>query len=219
MDPILEPHSRDSTKLLVGTPLSNSKAYVLVFLCVDEILDKVEYVVHNQTEAYYKCLLSLPKDKLIHINAAATDPQLLCDAAQDEGEEDGREHEDIIAPAIDWAADELRVEALILRHMCAREAPEDVAANYADVNADGVRVEVHTTWSHQCGKLRFWVQCPNANHHRCFKYTFVDLYESELACARYLVAWALHGPSQDEKLLHRYFDPTADDLAAAALLF
>ena len=115
--------------------------------------------------------------------------------------------------AIDVAADDLAAEAMVLQHLGGGPAP----AVAKDFMHDGELARVHEAWSHSSGKLRYYVQCPNRMHGRCFKYSQADKFASEEDVFAFLAAWCKLGHLGGDKLVHKHAVPSEEQIAAARL--
>ena len=105
--------------------------------------------------------------------------------------------------------------------LAANAAPVALAANPAALLAErvigGVSIKFDN-WSHSSGKRRGYATCTNAEHcgeRGCFRYrTLSGFQDVKQACA-FLHAWAVHGrdrPSHDD---HKFFEPSARQVAAS----
>ena len=74
--------------------------------------------------------------------------------------------------------------------------------------------------SHVIGRQRAWIRCSKTgackNHTACFRYTTVDLFESEELCVATLAAWADGGirmPSPFTKSDHKRYEPPVEEVS------
>lgn len=227
-----EKHTIDSPKHLSTRMLSRSSLYFKVFLLLPAMwTKKAPFILHNMTEAYYRCCLHLSDLSALHtrgdlmllrekhfavIHAGGELPLLMGEARA--------EARAILDAIID---DEAVGEQLVLA-VVAPPWPAHVA-DLDDVDV-GVPAPMQPCTiqfggheckfdgaSHASGIPRGYVHCRSWQLHgkNCWKYRQVSGFRTYKECAAWLLAWELEGqaPNVTDQLLHRYCSPSPDKVA------
>lgn len=205
---------KDGAREFYRAAIRRSRWYYIALVSIDAIFAKgIGGVYHGKGEAYYKGLCLLPAERLAKLDlakmserecvkalaAAQLDPLMVEDGAEFA---DGRDEEPEPADS-----DDRIYAAIISARPMAALVPRDSSRMYAGVD---FRI-YYDNCSHQSGRQRAWVVCPDTGHSRCFRYRFLDSFPSGAHCEAFLIAWA--HPAVDGSLRreeHQRFIPTVD---------
>lgn len=201
----LEHHSAGQPLVYHPSILTKSRWYAIALLSQAEILSKVASISHSKTEAYYRCLCSLPADALASIATDSSDRH--CRELLAHAQPLPLEWEVVEEAPPPTEGDEDEVAARLF----ALPKPKWICIVPTDIG----EVKVLETWSHASGQLRYYAKCPASGHHRCFRYTQRSLYPTDDAAAAALVAWALRAGALPGKGEHIQWQPGQHDLESA----
>jgi hypothetical protein len=193
--------------------IKNTKWYYIALLMSADIFAKgCTALYHGRKEAYYRSLVKLSREQFVRFG--------LVDAVDNKYNDDIAE---ILLLLKDLApGDELAVEqeafgdvdddiydAITVR---AFNPPSEIIAGHHEAQVGGRAFHIyHDNHSHQSGRQRAWIVCPDATHLRCFRYRFIDSFDSVQHCHAFLMAWAhkaASGPCSRSE--HQEFGPKAE---------
>ena len=197
--------------------------------------ESIPLIYHSMPDAYYRLLLRVDSSRsvqaLLDLIGSAPNVEALTDKnfkellpACDDGEGSGDDagEEDMGLPALKDmvpAIGRLRpTDADIAQsHRIAKQVLSGIPASMVDIKTKWCRrfggrdCYVHfDNCSHASGRQRAWIGCPHKFHHACFKYVYIDTYESPRECAAWLVEWSEHArgmPIEWSKQEHLRFRP------------
>ena len=230
-------------KLLFLAMETRPKSYFIVLCLSEPILNRLAVsdetlplIYHSMPDAYYRLLLRLEGRKRVQalqdLLGAAPNVKALSD-------KDFKEllPEEIEEPPDDdgWNLGLLAVKDMVpvigsmlpidkdivQVHKMAKQVLSGVPASMVDFKSKWCRrfgprdCSVHFDgFSHSSGRQRGWISCPHANHQACFKYVYVDSFESHRHCAAWLVEWSEHAramPFVWTKYQHLAFRPALEE--------
>ena len=198
-------------------------------------------IYHGLSDSYYKALLSLKtKQDVLALNAllsGASNMKQLTDKAfaaltrSGEGDEADEEGDDlsardaaILEPLMPLPAPALQGARSM--HAAALAVLRGVPRGSVDLTDSrgatfgGVTYRAHFDhFSHQSGRQRCYIACPNKQHVACFKYGFVHLFRDKEHIAAWQIAWARHAvgkPNSFTKKHHLAYVPSEEEVAAAS---
>lgn len=207
------PLKQDSDREFWRGAIKNTKWYYIALLMSPDIFAKgCSAIYHGRKEAYYRSLCKLSREQLVRFG--------LVDAATNKYNDDideilqllkdmGSVSDLAIENDIEGDVDDDIYEAITVRTH--NPPPETIAEHYESrVRGCAFRI-YHDNHSHQSGRQRAWIVCPDAIHLRCFRYRFIDSFESVRHCHAFLMAWAHHAAALPcSRVEHQALVPTTE---------
>ena len=214
---VLPPPLEPAARLLCLCDLRKPISYFAALACREDIWAKgVGHILHTKTDGYYRCLLTLPADKVQHGLLAIEDKQDAYFVEQLKLE--GQEHDADVEAIQDGNADAVALLALGDVDALVLQAPVVPGSQWVRCAVDfGEGTRVQKIWFDNCtggsGTRRGFTNCPV---HGCIKYKDVYADRLEYAVAMYL--WLQEAMTTDcDRFDHLRFWPTDVDVHAAKM--